>query len=56
MKAIDIACPACKAEPKKKCINVGYGDEAMTKGGVHVSRKRRAHYATVAERSTKGAQ
>lgn len=54
MKAIDIDCPSCKAGKNEKCRDVGCGDEARTASGFHVSRKRRAHYMTVAERS-KGA-
>lgn len=55
MKAADIECPACKAGKGEKCRDVGYGDEARTKTGHHVSRVRRAHYMTIGDRKAKTA-
>ena len=50
MKAINIKCESCKAEPGEKCRDVGYGDDPRNAGGFHVSRARRAHYQTIAEK------
>lgn len=52
MRAIEIACPSCKAPPGQRCINVGYGDDPM-KSKTHVARARRAHYATLGERAAR---
>lgn len=55
MRALALICPNCHAEPGAKCRDVGVGDEARTKTGHHVSRVRRAHYATLSERAAKHA-
>lgn len=50
MKAANTECPACKANPGEPCHDIGYGDEPRNTQGFHVSRARRAHYQTLAER------
>lgn len=55
MKAINIACPSCKAEPGAKCRDIGYADEPRAKSGHHVSRVRRARYETTGEARAKHA-
>lgn len=55
MKAIEIECPACKAAPQENCRDIGYADEPRSKSGFHVSRVRRAHYATIGQRLAKNA-
>lgn len=51
MKCRDTPCPACHAAAGEDCHDIGYGDERRSKGGYHMSRKRRAHYETIAQRS-----
>lgn len=55
MKALEISCTACGAQPGQKCFDVGYGDQRKTSSGHHPARVRRAHYATLGERAVKNA-
>jgi hypothetical protein len=56
VRAIQVVCPACAALVGHRCINIGYADEPKNKSGMHESRARRAHYATLGERSARRAR